>query len=189
MARGQGVFAALAVRGSIGNTFTFSGWKGIQIIKKKPFPTNPKTPAQTTERNHFAAAVTSWHNIKLDAVDKRAWNLRAHLEALIMSGYNKFCQVFRKQGTANAWILLYDVKLNAAGANVTPAITADADCTITLSIVRGPSAGYSESMIGNADVQTVFTDIVSNSNDIVHFAAFDPGRIGESGLLRAIPTP
>lgn len=189
MARGQGVFAALGVRGSIGDTFTFANWKGIQVIKKKPFPANPQTAPQTAERNQFSQAVAVWHNPLLDDVDKLAWNLRAQLEALIMTGFNKLVSIVRKQPLTNTWVLLYNVRMVDAAPLVSPRITADVNCNVTMSIVRGPGAGFTDVQACTAGVEQTFANLQINSNSIVLFAADAAGDIGESGFVRAVPIP
>jgi len=82
-------------RGTIGKQITFASWKGIGVAKVRPIPSNPKTSAQTTQRNNFKALVTEWHHEDRTATDKEAWDLRASRQSRPMSGFNLFMSLYR----------------------------------------------------------------------------------------------
>lgn len=187
MSRVKGAFASLEVKGSIGDTFTFCTWKGIQIVKKKPFPSNPQTTDQTSNRNQHKSAVEGWHDTKLDKFDKQAWDLRALLGKKPMSGFNSYISVYRLAGLSNTWLQLYNMNFVAAGAQVSARITPDADCDITFAIIRGPNAGYNETLGANTGVEEAFSAIDISSKDVCVFTADDGGGItGESGYHYAV---
>lgn len=181
MARGQGVFASLGVTGSIGDTFTFSQWKGIQVIKKKPTPSNPNTAGQQVNRSQYGDAVVAWHNIKLEKQDKTAWDLRASKGSRPMSGFNSFISLYRLAGLTNTHVLLYGMTFALSGVQVQPIIKADTGCNITFKIIRGPDAGYSETLPAAADAPIGFADVDINPANVCVFTADNVGDTGESG--------
>lgn len=67
-------------------SIVFSRWKGRHYIRERVIPANPKTAAQTTQRNFFAKVVGWWHDVKAilkDACDElgATWSV---------SGFNAF---------------------------------------------------------------------------------------------------
>ncbi len=95
MAVHKSLLAGPGARGSVGNQFTYANWKGIPVLKVKPFPANPKTAKQTTVRNNFSAEVTEWHNAGRTDNDGIAYNVLATRDSRPMSGFNKFMSIYR----------------------------------------------------------------------------------------------
>lgn len=56
MATVIGPFLSLGARKTLGNTLTASNWKGINTMRLKPRPSNPKTENQMESRALFAVA-------------------------------------------------------------------------------------------------------------------------------------
>lgn len=73
-------------RGSVGDT-TFSSWKGINYIRSRVTPANPKTPAQTVQRTKLKNAVFQWQQLAQDIKDR--WN--EYASPYSRSGYNFWC--------------------------------------------------------------------------------------------------
>jgi len=74
-------------RGSVGPV-TGTSWKGIDVIKSKPLSVaNPRTAAQTNQRNKFAGVV-AFAVALLANIVKPLWDRFAQKE----SGYNAFVQ-------------------------------------------------------------------------------------------------
>lgn len=186
MGKVKGAFGGLETKGTIGDTYTFADWKGINVVKKKPVPTNPNTTAQQTERNQHSDAVDHWHNTKLTEKDKRGYGLRAQLDAKIMTGFNKFISLFRLQGTSNVWTLLYAIDFVVVGNKVRPTVTADAACDCELQIIRGPGAGYSSTKTLVPDVAKNYDTIDINPATIIKFTVADVNKTSESGYFRAV---
>jgi len=131
MALVKAPFWGLGASGSIGNSIVFYKRKGQQCVREKVIPANPNTLAQQTERTQFNEAVSQWHNVKLIAVDKTAWNKRASTIGGGQSGFNQIVANVRSYATTNNHTLLYDLKMTAVGGAVQPHITADAAGSVT----------------------------------------------------------
>lgn len=54
MAKVTGPFLSLGARGTLGNALTASNWKGINTMRIKSTPSNPKTDAQMSARSYLA---------------------------------------------------------------------------------------------------------------------------------------
>lgn len=189
MAKIKGAFGGYGVSGTVGKVYTFGKWKGVQYARQHVVPANPKTPDQTTERSHFTAGVNKWHNPLLVALDKILWKVRARLEATAMSGFNSFMKVWRLHPLVVGWVLIYDFHVQLVGPNVDFNVTADANCDITLSCIRGPQAGYSETLPFIAGVSQFFAGVPIDGSSVFVFTAYSVGVYqGESGYCRATST-
>lgn len=186
MAKVKAAFWGLGATGSIGKSIVFGVRKGQQVVRVHVVPSNPKTTAQTTERTQFTEGVDQWHDAKLIAVDKTAWNTRATIVGGGQSGFNQMISNVRKYPTANDHTLIYGLKMTAAGPLVGPKISADAAGTMSLKIIRGPGAGYSESKVMVADVEKSFTNITINSASLCVFEMTQANKTGESGYFKAV---
>lgn len=62
---------SLDARGSCGNAVTFSKWLGVNTVKRKAIPSNPKSAAQQSVRGDFQMAVDNWHS--LTDAQQSAW--------------------------------------------------------------------------------------------------------------------
>lgn len=187
MAKVKAAFWGLGASKSIGDSLVFYKRKGQQCVREKVTPANPKTASQITERTQFTEGVDQWHDVKLIAVDKASWNLRASMVGGGQSGFNQMIANVRKYSTANDHTLIYGLKMTAAGPLVGPKISTDAAGNLTLKIIRGPGAGYSETKLMVIDTEKSFTPITINSSSIIVFEATTLNKTAESGYIRAIP--
>ena len=62
---------SLGARGTISDTLTFQKRGQATIARKKPVPTDPKSPAQLAQRQIYKDAVATWH--ALTPEEKEAW--------------------------------------------------------------------------------------------------------------------
>lgn len=76
------------VSGSVGDT-TFSKWKGQSYIRERVTPSNPKTAAQTAQRDAMKETVAFWQSLSDDV--QALFN--AGVSGQPMSGYNSFVQL------------------------------------------------------------------------------------------------
>jgi len=184
MGKVKGAFGGLETKGTIAKTYTFANWKGIQVVKKKPTPANPRTADQVANRNQMTDAVGYWHNTQLTVIDKQAWNLRAQKGSKPMSGFNSLIQRVRLAGLANTWCQMYNAHMLAGIAGVVPDIIANVNGQATFMVIRGPAAGYSETLPCVAGVTTFFTELPISESSLAIFTVIDgAGNVGESGAF------
>jgi len=186
MAKVQAAFWGLGASKSIGDSIVFYQRKGQQCVRQKVTPSNPKTAAQITERTQFTEGVDQWHDVKLIAVDKTAWNTRATIVGGGQSGFNQMISNVRKYPTANDHALIYGLKMTASGANVIPKMKVDVTTSLVFKIIRGPGAGYSETKGFTLDIENSFTAVAVNSASICVVESVSANRLAESGYFKAV---
>lgn len=79
---------SLGARGKIAGTLVAFTWKGLKVMREYVVPTNPKTAAQTTQRDLFTACVSAWRNFLTNALERAAWNRSALVSGKPQSGFN-----------------------------------------------------------------------------------------------------
>lgn len=77
-------------RGQVAKSLVFMGWKGLKTVRQHVDPSNPKTPAQTTNRTLFTDAVASWRDFIRNDLTQTAWNSLALVDPRPLSGFNAF---------------------------------------------------------------------------------------------------
>ena len=187
MAKVKAAFFGLGASKSLGGAITFYKRKGIQCVREKVTPANPNTSSQQTQRTQFQEGVDQWHDTKLLAVDKTAWNKRATIVGGGQSGFNQMISNVRSYATTNDHTLLYNLKMTLTGGAVQPKITGDAAGNCEFRIIRGPHAGYSESKALVADVERLFTSVAINAGDVCVFVMTAAGKLAESGYFACVP--
>jgi len=101
---------SLKASGQLGKTLVYFGWKGLNALRTYVIPANPKSDAQTVQRNIFTAAITDWHASAFSAADVGAWNRYAGILAEIMSGFNAMVRTFIKEALLdNTWEKIWQV--------------------------------------------------------------------------------
>ena len=71
MAKPKTPLLSLGARGTIADSLTFQKRRQLTIAREKPIPTDPKSPAQLTQRQKYKDAVSAWH--ALTPEEKEAW--------------------------------------------------------------------------------------------------------------------
>lgn len=71
MAKVNGPLMSLDARGSVASSMTFAAWRGVKYIRQRVVPSNPRTTAQTTTRNTFAALDELWK--RMGALSRAPW--------------------------------------------------------------------------------------------------------------------
>jgi len=93
MAKVTGPFFSLDARGTIADTLTASFWRGINYIRVRVIPQNPKTTDQVGVREIFTNGVLAWHtDEKVSAEDRTAWS--DAYQGLPLSGFNAFMKAY-----------------------------------------------------------------------------------------------
>ena len=112
----------------------FSGWKGIATVRQYVVPANPKTTAQTTQRNVMKAIVALWKPVAAVAVLKAGWNLFAQLSGSAMSGFNMFTRyvgISEVQTAAAPYVSAVTVTPNTSAACTLKKVTDGTSWTAT----------------------------------------------------------
>ncbi|MBA7644308.1 hypothetical protein ES703_52050 [subsurface metagenome] len=110
MAKLTGPFMSLKASGQLGKTLVAFPWKGINALRTYVIPANPRSDAQTVQRNYFIDAVEDWHASAFSAADVGAWNRYAGILAKIMSGFNAMIKSFVDEAIlGNTWEKIWQV--------------------------------------------------------------------------------
>jgi len=107
MVRVTGPFLSLDGRGTLGDVMTGSFWRGINYIRQRVVPHNPKSTRQQAIRGVLTDGVSKWRFGAISAANKTMWN--SYAKGQEYSGFNRF---MTKYITAN-----YD---KGAGTKVSP---------------------------------------------------------------------
>lgn len=107
MVRVTGPFLSLDARGTLADTMTGSFWRGVNYIRTRVVPHNPKTDAQVAIRTVLTDGVSKWRFGAISGLNKNFWNTYA--KGLSESGFNRFMRS-------------YVAGNYAAGAVVTPQV-------------------------------------------------------------------
>ena len=109
MAKVTGPFMSVDAAGTIYKTLTASVWKGRNYIRGWFRPTNPKTPAQYTQRTLLKTAVAAWqalvetppeYGAEGDELYKDKWNEAARDVYPPISGFNYYVMQYLLAGSA-----------------------------------------------------------------------------------------
>lgn len=112
MVRVTGPFLSLDARGTLADVMTASFWRGINYIRQRIVPHNPKTSKQTAIRGALTDGVSKWRFGTITAAQKTMWN--SYAKGKEYSGFNRFMSKYLQ---AN-----YDA---AAGTKVSPQVIPD----------------------------------------------------------------
>ncbi len=86
MVKVQGPAFSLAASGTIGDTLTFSTWKGRPYVRERVIPANPRSGSQTGVRSMFKFLSQNW--AALTTAEKATWEPLA--DQLVASPFNAF---------------------------------------------------------------------------------------------------
>jgi hypothetical protein len=94
MVRVTGPFLSLDARGTIADTLTGSFWKGINYIRARVVPHNPRTPEQQAIREVLTDGTSRWKFGGISQLHKNLWNTYA--KGLAESGFNRYLRAYIK---------------------------------------------------------------------------------------------
>jgi len=103
MVRVTGPFLSLDARGTLADTMTGSFWRGINYIRERVIPHNPKTAAQTAIRQVLTDGVSKWRFGTISQNNKNWWNTYAL--GLAESGFNRFMRVYVSQNYSSGAVV------------------------------------------------------------------------------------
>ena len=92
MVRVTGPFLSLDARGTLADTLTGSFWRGINYIRERVVPHNPKSTEQTAVRGVLTDGVSKWRFGMISNTNKNWWNTYAR--GLGESGFNRFMRSY-----------------------------------------------------------------------------------------------
>jgi len=101
MVRATGPFFSLDARGTLGDVLTGSFWRGVNYIRTRVIPHNPKSVQQLAVRSVLTDGVSKWRFGKISSLHQNYWNTYAR--GLSESGFNRFMRAYIKgnfDGTA-----------------------------------------------------------------------------------------
>jgi hypothetical protein len=94
MVKVTGPFLSLDARGTLADTLTGSFWRGINYIRTRVVPHNPKSVKQTGVRNTMTDGVSRWRFSQVTQIQKNFWNTYA--KGLSESGFNRYIRMYVK---------------------------------------------------------------------------------------------
>jgi hypothetical protein len=71
MAKITAPLLGISARGTIADTVTYSGWKGIDYARQRVIPANPRTTEQSATRNVFKMLGTLW--VQMQSLARAPW--------------------------------------------------------------------------------------------------------------------
>jgi len=81
---------SFSARGKIADAIVYSGWKGLETVRKYVTPANPQTADQIAQRAILTAIVSAWKNYFILAACRANWNRSALNDSRALSGFNYF---------------------------------------------------------------------------------------------------
>jgi len=94
MALVKNPFFGTSARGTVGNSLSFRTNKSGTIAEVKPHPSNPRTPAQVTQRNAFRALQAFWSECGAIPDCRAAWQLQMTRNRKRYTAYSEFLSAF-----------------------------------------------------------------------------------------------
>jgi hypothetical protein len=92
MVKTTGGFFSLDARGTLADILTGSYWKGVNYIRTRVIPNNPKSAAQVVVRGIMADGVSKWRFGTIAAAAKTMWE--SYAAGTGMSGFNRFIKFY-----------------------------------------------------------------------------------------------
>lgn len=126
----------LAVRatGTVGKSLTFGNWKGINYVRERVIPANPRTTAQSAQRDLFAFVVSAWQ--RAPAAVQNAYIASA--KSADMTGFNLFTKRNLVSLRNKTNLLDFMASPGQSGANPLASITASGGAgQVTVSALLG----------------------------------------------------
>lgn len=165
MAKVTGPFLSLGARGTLGGALTASNWKGVNTMRLKGTPSNPKTVAQMAARAFFAAG---------GKVTKRA-DLAGDVVSFVKG----------KTPAQQSWASFFVSEvIGTGGVNISAAKTAYN--TAGNSTVKG----YFDNAAGDAGIESVNLDGTANTQipaGLTLWAAYSASnRLGDPSAPAAV---
>lgn len=99
MVRVTGPFLSLDARGTLADTLTGSFWRGINYIRSRVVPHNPRTDKQMAVREVLTDGVSRWRFGAISEADKTLWNQYA--KGLSESGFNRYIRAYVQANYVN----------------------------------------------------------------------------------------
>jgi hypothetical protein len=192
--------------GKLANALVFLKWKGLDDVRQYVVPTNPQTPAQTTQRiTNFKAGVTKWHTFSLSALDLAAWTLKAstciskvHPSYIgQMTHFNAFMRQFVDTMVANAaaiWHEVSHITVTAIGAGTFTINCDKGTFADGLQAYYGTTKTYMPNLIGmtgggaDDNMHWTPTGLLPSTKYYFHIYAGAANQMGQTGIYSAITT-
>lgn len=113
MAKVKSPLMSAEARGKLADSVVHFPWKGINAVREYVIPANPRTAAQTTQRDRLTAAVAEWHAALYTAADVIAWNRYAGIIKGAMTGFNAMVKTHILEAIkTNTWERIRDVRVD-----------------------------------------------------------------------------
>ena len=103
MVRVTGPCFSLDARNSMSSAITYSFWRGLNYVRARIIPHNPKSTCQSRIRSVLSVGVSKWRFGHVTESDKTWWNTYA--KGLAESGFNRFMREYLKDNYASCTIV------------------------------------------------------------------------------------
>lgn len=103
MVRVTGPCFSLDARNSMGSAITYSFWRGLNYVRARIIPHNPKSTCQSRIRAVLSIGVSKWRFGHVSGLDKTWWNTYA--KGLGESGFNRYMRDYLESNYAACTIV------------------------------------------------------------------------------------
>ena len=103
MVRVTGPCFSLDARQTIGQAATYSFWRGVNYVRARVIPHNPKSVCQSKIRAVLTAGVSRWRFGFVTQANKNWWNTYA--KGLGESGWNRYTRSFIEKNYHNCTVV------------------------------------------------------------------------------------
>ena len=201
MAKLKGPLFSLGASQQIGKALVYFPWKGLNVVREYVIPSNPKSPAQQTQRGYMSTAVAAVHTAMADAavpmlaVDFSAYGLWASVVQRATTWFNQAVRNFIDQLHDGLGGIVYGNGLVTPGVGTATLAIDDGTSTVTAGDFR---FGTSKTALINSQVAVVAATNISvtipaltaGTKYYIQFVPSAPaGAIGAlSGIYHCTPT-
>lgn len=103
MVRVTGPCFSLDARNSMGSAITYSFWRGLNYVRARIIPHNPRSTCQSRIRAVLSVGVSKWRFGNVSQLDKNWWNTYAR--GLGESGFNRYMREYLEKNYAACTIV------------------------------------------------------------------------------------
>lgn len=191
MAKTTAPLMSLKASGTIADTLTFFDWKGVNAVRTRVVPANPRSNAQVAQRGLLTDAVDEWHAAGYTDNDKSAWDRLAATLGRAMTGFNAMVKAYVDafvEDPSAVWNHLANITVSnvtSSGFKVSVGTKTKAD---TLKLYYGTSPAFMPNVVsdtGSGDaVEFTLTGLTAYQDYYFYIAATATHKAERTGVYK-----
>lgn len=174
-------FWGLSAKKSLAKTISFAKTKNRKYVKVHTIPKDAKTSSQIYHRQTFSLISRTWRNAPLTTHDRLAYGLVAKLDNPPSHARAEFFKIFFTAPPMVIFDPLQDILVNPLGAPFDVDLLCSPWVPLTLRIIRGPHAGFTQTLPPPHFPPFGFTIPFRDKNDFFRITAEDPMTFWQTG--------